>query len=75
MLWEECQHVWGGGGVGINMPWEGGINMSWGGGGGGGEGFNMPWKRGTCFGGDNMIKCLGGEGQHAFGGGLQGKGY
>ena len=40
----------------------------------------MPWKRGTCFGGgggggDNMIKCLGGEGQHAFGGGLQGKGY
>ena len=21
----------GGGGVGINMPWEGGINMSWGG--------------------------------------------
>ena len=36
----------GGGGVGINMPWEGGINMSW-----GGEGFNMPWKRGTCFGG------------------------
>ena len=39
----------------------------------------MPWKRGTCFGGggggDNMIKCLGGEGQHAFGGELQGKGY
>ena len=28
----------GGGGVGINMPWEGGINMSWGGGGGGGRG-------------------------------------
>ena len=55
------------------MPWEGGINMSWG---GGGEGFNMPWKGGTCFGGggDNMIKCLGGEGQHAFGGGSQGKG-
>ena len=38
----------GGGGLGINMPWEGGINMSWG---GGGEGFNMPWKGGTCFGG------------------------
>ena len=54
MLWEECQHVWGGGGgLGINMPWEGGINMSWGGGGGGGE-------RG--------LTCLG-KGVHALGGG------
>ena len=39
-----------GGGVGINMPWEG-VSTCLGGGGGGGEGFNMPWKRGTCFGG------------------------
>ena len=50
MLWEECQHVWGGGGgVGINMPWEGGINMSWGGGG----------ERGlTCLG--KEVHALGG---------------
>ena len=50
MLWEECQHVWGGG-VGINMPWEGGINMSWGGGGGRGL---------TCLG--KGVHALGGGG-------------
>ena len=39
----------GGGGVGINMPWEGGINMSWGG------------ERGlTCLG--KGVHALGGGG-------------
>ena len=33
----------------------------------------MLWGGGGGGGGDNMIKCLGGEGQHAFGEGCRGR--
>ena len=73
MLWEECQHVWGGGEVLTCLGK--GVSTCLVGGGGGERGLTCLGKGVHALWGDNMIKCLGGEGQHAFGGGLQGKRY